>query len=1295
MKVHKNTFEGGLDTNTSKNLISPNKYIDAQNLNIAASNNFFALENIRGTTNVQNIVASANVTVLGVFTSNYKIGTTSDVPCLTIITATNGGASSTYKIWVYATTTDTLYELYQETFDGTNYFTNDRTIDAVLYPEATIDILYFTDHFFEIRKLRCEIPVSYSANFLTSLDLKLLQHGANGIVSLSTILNGEGSLFCGSYQFAYQLVNPSTNQYTKFSLFTDPIQIYLKSPDSNNNIRSGVGLQSDKQILLDITPSAEELAYYTHFRLAVIENIEPSGVDVEIARLTQLEEIADFLSGSIITSVIYSTNVRLESIQLSDIVVDKLAVDTIKTLAIRENRLVAGNVTYKDLSYNNGNPAISSGSVLKQSGFTTYDNMFSDAYLSSVYRGYFRDEVYRFAISYFDEDGNFSFPSVLDLSSVTHNQITGDFKDMKFPSRSQYIGATNYTLFKNSDGVQSLGLRLVGLNNHPTWAKGFVILRAKRLKRILFQTPVVPLNKIYAIGALEDYPITAVELSGTTTRTNTYDSAQPMGPFTTYTPRDYFRLNPVDIDLYSVSGGSTGTNSNQKFTGEAYLNKQTDYSLAMIFPPEFLYENKSFTFSPAYKLEPVDAALLRTKFTDFSDLSIGSATRGRNIKTSVSGTFHALRDSQYYYDSTHTGGKTSLSSAVGLNAYEEFSNLSTGSVVGGFNIFKYDKLETPTISWGSKAMVQKCGVVKLDSSKSEINSDGARTFVAGTQPVRPASATQDFYLTDDTFTQTIEIANITSDLGDSRYGVYSTPHDFIFTGTIVTFSELELATVEAGGSLPKTVDVWGGDCYVSPHLFKLTDTTYGVTNSEKFESAGLSVLDATRNWERAFSDIASGTDCALSIPVPYKNAAQYIQVILESEYNSGVIDNEVLNVVTTSGGLPVKMPVYGLNDSSESSCRIPLTYQLNHNHKKQNSDKIFSIKDPLLSDNLTFGSRFLYSDQKVYQTSINGFDIFRVLNFKDLEETYGDIHKLVIVGNDLYSLQERAVTYIGIGERTLETTDALTLAVQSGSFIGNIIVIDSNRGTQHLKSVFSTGNSAYFVDNRNQTVNRLAGRQIDIISEPSVASTFRTSLETALPEKDLITIFDPVLKQLWFVYNGSSNQFCYLFDEARNIWVGNYQFSASSLFGGGYINQKLYLIGKESSNIVVGEMYTGVRSSLFGNSTFPSIQVVANPDMEIGKVFEDLLIPSSDRLYSFDYVVNREGLLGDQASVNNSLNISSRGEGNFRAKVLRDNAGARLRGSYAKIKLYWEPGTSTASYLPSILTKYRLSENRF
>src|SRR5690606_30552998 len=108
---------------------------------------------------------------------------------------------------------------------------------------------------------------------------------------------------------------------------------------------------------------------------------------------------------------------------------------------------------------------------------------------------------------------------------------------------------------------------------------------------------------------------------------------------------------------------------NKRFVGEVELRRVFagggDYSYSMIFPAPSLYDpSNPFSFSGAEKLDFVDYALMRLAADD-NKISISKSVdvvNGDDLNTSISGTFYALSDNQYYYNNGH--GKAALSSSL-------------------------------------------------------------------------------------------------------------------------------------------------------------------------------------------------------------------------------------------------------------------------------------------------------------------------------------------------------------------------------------------------------------------------------------------------------------------------------------------------------------------------------------------------------------------------------------------------------------------------------------------------------
>lgn len=84
-KLTRNTFEKGLNTDQEAGKLEPVKYTDAHNVELVGDGDFFALKNIKGTTNVENVVSNTSVSVIGVFENIYDINGQKK-KCLTIFT---------------------------------------------------------------------------------------------------------------------------------------------------------------------------------------------------------------------------------------------------------------------------------------------------------------------------------------------------------------------------------------------------------------------------------------------------------------------------------------------------------------------------------------------------------------------------------------------------------------------------------------------------------------------------------------------------------------------------------------------------------------------------------------------------------------------------------------------------------------------------------------------------------------------------------------------------------------------------------------------------------------------------------------------------------------------------------------------------------------------------------------------------------------------------------------------------------------------------------------------------------
>jgi hypothetical protein len=1255
-------FFEGRNTDTSKINLSQDQYLEAHNLELVGDGVFQALQNIKGTTDLKQIISDSTVKDIGAFPCKFLILGESK-RCNLHFTI----SSTLFKIRCYDIDGDTLYELYEEEVES-----QDRIIDAVNYPEGGVDFVYFTDFYKELRFIKCEIPSPYVANYLTSFDISLQRKGALGEIELSSIGSG-GSLLSGSYQFAYRMADPTNKRFTKWSSLTNPVHCY-DSDNSDDPVHAGIGLLTDRKITLSITPSTLETDNFEYLQLAVVENV---GVAVPVN--ASLLEITAIPSTSL--SFEYKSNARIGEVSLADLTIDLAQIDTVKTLKVKENRLMGANVKYTPLEFDNGTPEITSGSIAISPD--TGIDPFSSDYFSSTKRGHFRDEVYRFGVVYEDENGNKSPVSPLDLSSVTGN-IASSGTDMRFPSRST---SNSYTLFTALGVIQSLGLSLTGLINHPSWARKLHIVRVPRKKNILFQSPAIPMVDIYGIGAFDNYP--SVWETGVR-NTNTNNQPQTAGKI--LQPKNLFWpemkcIKPLTQNVVN------GASDNTKKRGESLLQFQISSSFQMLWPSAYTTESYSFTGSE--KISVIDKALLKLDCQSFnpSKSAPNQVRDGDDVNTNLSGNFYALNSGDYYFDPAWAAKSISaVEENRSIVDSENFQNFGQTASVNGVSVMDYEAMQTTGVTLGYKPNIQKSTVVQVSGDAiNDICSNGA-VFASGTLnafgtgggyivgasgvryenlgvPLFNDYVTKYSSFSNRAYVNACNIVNVTAGLGDDRYGDINSFHEYISTGATYTFTPSDITALENGDPVSVDLNVWGGDCFVGPQTFKIADSSYSVTNQT---SASQTAAQLISKWGLYFINSYGRGMC---LPVALENVGQYITVILESEYNGEVRDFDSLNPVSPSEfGFPV------LNNTSKDTIRIPLSYGYNINLSKENSDKVFVTKPQYSFTENEFPARVIYSDIKIYNSDQAGFDTVRAADFYDLEEQRYGITKLALAGDNLYAIQEKGITYLPTGERQIEQTNADTLAVRSGDVIGRALIIDSKRGSQHIRGIAESGDLVFIPDNINKSVYALAGTELKPITKDN-ETLFRTLFASEIDESDIIGFYDFVRGEYWLVAGGRTEVFNPI------GWIGDYEFTPSS----GLYNEGLYLTGKVGSDLSIYSMYTGsaAPTTLFGEEVVPRVTFIANPESNFPKTFDVLRISSSQPLLKADLTVVGDMNFQTLSTTDVDLNVKLI-EGIYKTNGLRTNIERyRLRGLLCEITMSWANRLTT---LRSVDTRYYYSQ---
>jgi len=1321
-KITKNIFSDGVDKDTHPKYVQGTKVTDSQNVIYTGDGQHYTPTNIAETTEVAILKAASNfdsadtIKVLGSRLATFQLAG-SPVDCQVVwALGTKTAADATYGIYAYDIVGDTVYTLYEQAYtlaEANAILANDPYLDAIVDTENNIDYILFTDTFHRPMRIKCLLDtLPY-----TEESLRLQRYAAPTATPEPTIVTG-GKLLAGGYVAMYRLFNNVSNLYTMFS---PPSQIAMVATADETG---AVGAVTSHAIEYTIAGWNTDIAdEFTHIQWAVIP-LNDGSTELPIIGFTLPIEAITVLP----LTKKFSDNEYQAAISVGELVTEQAAITDANSIQVTRNRAFLGGITYSSLDYDVNTGPVVSGSIQKVAAEADDP--------TTAPRGYFRNEVYRFYTSCYDEHGNYSRPKILDLNGITDNQISGSLKDLKFPKRDA-DGA--WTVLNSSSIPQALYLRITTMTDFPTWSVGFVILRAKRKKNILFQTPMIPGIQVQSAGALGDYP----QLAQGETQVDTDRQIKSSVPI--YTPKNLF--HPLSRDIIRDEAGIYSSIEDEGEVNYAYYGAGgTEPATWFMFPPDHLYTQSGFTSLDRYdsnsgqQVDVVDLAVLKLDATEHSSPP-SSEKAGNYTATSVSGTFYATDVDDYYYHPLETSKadlweeNRTIRDYVPLTQGEELGGVITSSSPSMTTslIGSYASIEVETLEEGAKPINQQSGVLIpgmtisqpwLDPTAEVFNSNihanattgyynNIRSDASGARAAWPGidyrlvSATTslgfaDFWTNDFVFentnysttsyVQAAWIANILAGNGDDRYGPDDTFHEMIPVAQI-GFEETDLPSVKSGVFIyTPDIDIFEGDCYVAPHTFKVHDSVHVVANTLTTDVPGTT---QTKRWGYSFD---TGSTIEMQRPIPVTGAAGLVTVYLESEINPWWTDRT--NYYEKVSTKPAFKAV------AQADIRQPMDYNYNPAFSLENTFKVFV---PFSEDDINtteYPARAHFSNLRVYQSNLEGFDTFFPGDFHDMDETLGPIYSLPKARDNMYALQQDACAYLPIGERVIEQATGANLAIRSGDVINTPVYLSTKYGTSDPKTVqINNNDQIFFLDRTNQKIVRIDGQQYELISNIGMSSEFNRILKSSYlasaKKVDTVGFYYEPRQEYWIGARPSTaaDRFLWAWNDRANHWAGvlpHLSESEDQMTSFIMYDDKAY--GVTVNGASAGNLSTGL---LYDAATYYDGQItfLINADPEYVKTFDNIIFNSTGAsggsLQTMELRTYRDAGLPLQTQLS-AQTLSGSGltrEDIHKVKILRDSNGARLRGTYLEVVMKWDSNTASELVpLTSFMTKYRLSK---
>jgi len=205
-----------------------------------------------------------------------------------------------------------------------------------------------------------------------------------------------------------------------------------------------------------------------------------------------------------------------------------------------------------------------------------------------------------------------------------------------------------------------------------------------------------------------------------------------------------------------------------------------------------------------------------------------------------------------------------------------------------------------------------------------------------------------------------------------------------------------------------------------------------------------------------------------------------------------------------------------------------------------------------------FGERYLniirYSNQYLQDTAINGLSTFEALNYKELNDVFGDIVAIYELGDTLRCYQERKASSILIGRTQYTDADGNETVAISTSVLGAVRYSTTNFSTVFPECISRNNKFIYGFDIYNGVVFRdtsngifpISGRYVDANGESDyrMSNYFKDKskvlLESGIDHCDVMSVWDEEFKNLYVIfrdYVNEENSETIVFHEPSNRWT--------------------------------------------------------------------------------------------------------------------------------------------------------------
>lgn len=876
---------------------------------------------------------------------------------------------------------------------------------------------------------------------------------------------------------------------------------------------------------------------------------------------------------------------------------------------------------------------------------------YADPYISSHFKGYQRDEVYRFGIIFYNDKslpspvywiGDIKMPHASQINPFTYvnNQLKGQALGIKFTVKNIPNGAVGYEIVRcdRTEADRSVMMQCIGTNlyeyriqeNSSNVGLGSILKSSVETRPFIFP---------------EYNAIDRLYTNNDSKRVDQLDGSQFIGKTAVLNNQlmldNYIRLISPEICVQQ-------DNIEKYIKDSAYL----DYLYTYASPIEIeTSRNKTRLFAHASKTLQYDGSI-STSRTD-RNFVIDNDPAGKIVvyfegrKTNDEEMYYNADIAKYYYTVTPT-------------------NSGSGSIVPIADV-KYP-LDIPYNAFQdvSPYRINVGERTYTNYAMSCFDKNDVQTVVGAAGPCLVA---------------------LVSGLRESL-PAFDSP----ITGTVRLdyVNMVPVFNIKVASAAP-----YGGDTYVSrqnsvyistnSYVSMVLDSSYKYSTYTYGGDTFLNVLDYPCTFTFQGNDEQT-----------WRTVKRYIGAYIpfESSINMNLFNGDMAHRTYTSDNYLDSHMQLDITQKGSYHVQDRPYYVYNSVYSSQMGSKKFVPNSIYAEDYTRMYNRIITSQAKTNNEILDNWTTFKVADYLDVDNQYGDITNLRAFKDKLFYWQNTALGIAAVNERVLISDDNISeLTLGTGGILSRFDYITTTNGSsiKNDRSIVNSDNVLYWYDFDKNEICAYTGQVQAISKEKQVQSYLNELFDNK--RNVALSLYDKKYNEVWFKFYNKS----LIFNEQLGRFTSFYTFNPDWAL---QFSNKVVTI-RDNAYFIINSLDT---DGLDKVDKTAKIQFVVNKDAQYTKVFDNVRLSGEFRdssgklLTTYAYTTSQFKTKHQETELEDTLFDYREDTYRFpipRQKVadLEDSLSypARMRGKYLICDYSFDSNNESTFKIPYITTTYRYS----